>query len=216
MFRHTCQQSVAALSLAAALLVGASGAAQAQDKGGDKPRFYVGGLTGLVLVNARDYDLQDDRNSNQDNKINPAFGIYGGVRVADIPVMRGWPVSVEGGYVDFNRSTLWYKTPAGDTPLTTEGHASYLAARLDMRFVASLSVYTKLGVVANSVDVSVPTGYTVPAGVRSGSKTSALLSLGVQYVFDFGLGLNAGFTSFGRTSPGTNAAGFNAGLSYHF
>lgn len=194
---------------AATLAVAAIGFASAVHAA-EPTNYYVGGTVGGTVVKARDFDIDDDKDG--DGRL--SAGLFGGLRLAALPIGRGWPVYAELGYQDIARHKLNYKVAGGTSELTASGHSLYLAAKVDVPLTDNFSLYGKLGVARNTVHGTTPAGQ-VPINI-DGSKTSPLVGFGVQYSFDSGVSLRTELTDFGRSSSNSRAAGLNFGVAYRF
>lgn len=197
------------LKLAAVALVAVAGAASAA--GDDsRSRFYIGTTIGAAVVAPRNYDVNTNR--DEDAKLSP--GLFAGAQVATLPIGSGWPLFVEGGYQRINEFTAWYKTPSGDTRVSTEGSSTYLAARLAWPITERFGLYTRLGVARNSAESRTLSGPRVID--VNGDKTSPMVSFGLEYQFDNGIGLRGDITNFGKSSKNADSGAINFGVSYRF
>lgn len=200
-------QSLAAL-IASPLLVAA--AATRAETGSAAHDFYIGTTAGIVVVKPDQFDV--DKNRDGSGRLSP--GLFVGVRLGALPIGSGMPVSVEAGYQKIGNHRVGYKVGGQTVDLTTRGHSTYVAAKLDFIKFGGLALYGRLGVARNSVSSSTPIGG--PAIEISGSRTSPLLGLGLQYAFNDQWSLRGEVTSYGKSSRNSDAGGLGIGVAYAF
>ena len=203
-----------AAALAAALGLTGLGWSAAHAAGtagtGAAPRFYAGVTAGVAAIVADDFDT--DRNERGSGR--PSAGVFAGVHLFDLPVAKGWPVSVELGYQDISRHRIPYRVAGGTTDVTARGHSTYLAAKVAAPIAERVSLYGRLGSARNVVDSSTPAGQT-PIDI-DGRRTGVLTGFGGEFQLLPNLDLRVEVTSFGRSSRNSRAGGISAGVALSF
>ncbi len=194
---------------AAALLAAAGIAPLAQ--AAPESIYYLGTSMGGVGAVPDKLDAEKDHNGHG----RPGLGLYGGVRLGNLPVGQGLPVSAELGYQSYAHLNTRYNAANNTTTdLNSRGHSVYAAAKVDVPLNTQFSLYGKLGVARNSVSGATP---VTPPGVNiEGTHVSPMLGLGAQYAFDNGLTLRGELVGYGKASANSGAGGVALGLGYRF
>jgi hypothetical protein len=206
-FRHASPLRATLLSLAFAAAFGATAAAQAADAS----RFHVGGTLGAAAAVAKDYDVDSGRHADG----NVSWGVFAGVRIADLPIASGWPLRVEVGYQDIADHEVTYRTPGPNTRVRASGHATTAAFKVDAPLTQRISLYGKVGASRNSISSQVISAGTVPVDLN-GSHTGVLVAFGGQWDLDSGISLRAEIASLGKSSPNSDAAALTVGVAFRF
>jgi len=195
------------LRLAALTALLAPALAAQADEG---PRVYFGLTAGVAAAVARDYDT--DKNETGSGR--PSAGVFAGLRLFELPVGKGLPLSLELGYQDISSHTIPYRVNGGTTDLTARGHSSYAALRLGVPLTEKVSLYGRLGAARNVVDGNTPAGQT--AIDIDGRRNGVLTGFGAEFVLAPNLLLRAEATSFGRGPGSSRVGGLSAGIAVGF
>jgi len=191
------------------VLTGLAGAALAAHAA-DAPTFYVGITAGVAAIVADDFDT--DKNETGSGR--PSAGVFAGLRFADLPIGKGWPIAIEIGYQDISSHTIPYRVGGGTTDLTARGSSTYAALKVNAPLTDRISLYGRVGAARNKADGSTPAGQ-VPIDI-DGRRTGLLAGFGAEFGVAPQFNLRVEVTSFGRASREARAGGISAGASFSF
>lgn len=129
-----------------------------------------------------------------------SFDLYGGYDFND-------NFAIEAGYARFGKFKF-------DSPATVDLSAMHVAAKGSMALGDSFSVYAKLGLARDRVEVA-----GLAPGSETTTKTRALIGIGADYRLTGKLAVSLGYTDYGTIKDGDgklNIRRVEAGLKYHF
>jgi OOP family OmpA-OmpF porin len=176
-----------------------AGAAQAQTTN-DAPRGYIG--LGAATA-GHDYSISGVTDNGGHKTSAKIFGGY--------EFDRTW--GLEAGYTDFRKSGFNYTTANGTAGQgTSDGHATYLAAKANMPVNEKVSVFGKLGVQNSHRSFTTNTGLS-----GSSSETGAYGAAGLQYNLSKEVSLTAEYERYGKSKDfGAKADVWTVGARYNF
>lgn len=185
-----------------ALIAGAAVATAAQAQDSNAPRGYIG--IGAATADHQ-YSINGINNTGNDG-YKASAKVFGGYEFNNT-----W--GLEAGYTDFRSSNFNYTTTAGvNGSGSSDGHATYLAAKGNVPMNDQFSLYGKLGVENTHANFSTNTGLS-----GSRSDTGAYGALGVQYNLNKQVSLNAEYERYGSKKDfGAKPDVWTVGVRYNF